>query len=89
MVNFGIAVDFGWCVWVVIGYFEFEFVCGVFPVAGIGCDGYFKDGEVVGIGEVDVGYFSTVEFGNVCGWNLVRWWCYWVSGWLIIVSPIL
>ena len=22
--------------------------------------------EVVGVGEVDVGYFSTVEFGNVC-----------------------
>ena len=70
MVNFGIAVDFGWCVWVVIGYFEFEFVGGVFPKAGIWCDGNFEYGEVVGVGEVDVGYFSSVEFGNVCvvGW---------------------
>ena len=48
-----------------IGYFEFESVCGVFPVAGIGCDGNFKDGEVVGVGKVDVGYLSSVEFGNV------------------------
>ena len=66
MINFSIAVYLGWCVWVVIGYFEFEFVCGIFPEARVGCDGNFKDGEVVGVGEVDVGYFSSVEFGNVC-----------------------
>ena len=65
MVDFGIAMDFGRCVWVVIGYFEFEFVGGVFPVARVGCNRYFEDGEVVGVGEVDVGYFSSVEFGNI------------------------
>lgn len=69
---------------VVIGYFEFEFVGGIFPKAGIGCDGDFEYGEVVGVGEVDVGYFSSVEFGNVC--SVVG-----VSGWvseycLILVS---
>lgn len=54
-----------------IGYFEFESVCGIFPKARIGCDGNFKDGEIVGVGEVDVGYFSSVEFGNVCVGGIV------------------
>jgi len=66
MVDFGLTMDFGWCVWVMIGYVKFEFVCGIFPVARIGCDGNFKDGKVVGVGKVDVGYLSSIEFSNIC-----------------------
>jgi hypothetical protein len=65
MINLGIAMDFGWCVWVMIRYVEFEFVCGIFPVARIGCDGNFEDGEIVGVGKVDVGYFASVEFSDI------------------------
>lgn len=50
---------------VVIGYFEFEVVGGVFPVAGVGGYGYFEDCQVVGVGELDVCHFASVEFGNV------------------------
>ncbi len=57
---------FGRRMGVVIGYFEFEFVSGIFPVAGIGGYGDFEDGEIVGVGEVYVGNLTSVEFGNVC-----------------------
>lgn len=69
MVYFGVAVDFGGSVGVVIGYFELELIGGVLPVARVGGYGYFEDGEVVGVGEFDVGYFASVEFGNVCGFR--------------------
>jgi hypothetical protein len=60
MIDFSIAMDLGGSVRVVIWYFEFEVVGGVFPVARVGCDGYFKDCQVVGVGEGDVGYFASV-----------------------------
>lgn len=63
--------------WVVIRYFEFEFVGGIFPVSRVGCDGNFKDGEIVGVGEVDVGYFSSVKFGNIC--TIYIMWDGWVG----------
>jgi hypothetical protein len=44
MVYFGIAVDLGGCVGIVVWYVEFEFVSGVFPVAGVGGYGYLEDG---------------------------------------------
>lgn len=51
---------------VVVWDVEYEFICGILPKARVGCYGYFKEGEIVGVGEFNVGYFTSIKFGNIC-----------------------
>merc|ERR1712071_468439 len=65
MINLGITVYLRRCVGIVIWYVKFEFVGGILPKAGIRCYGNFEEGQIVGVGKFDVGYFSSIEFGNI------------------------
>jgi hypothetical protein len=65
MVNARFAVDLGRGVGVVVGDLEGEEVGGALPKAGVGGDGDVEGGEVVRVGEVDLGNLSSVELGNV------------------------
>ena len=67
MVNLGIAVDFGGCVRVVIGYVEFEFVGRVLPKARVRRYRNLEDGEIVGVWKFDVGDSPSIELGDICG----------------------
>ena len=60
------AVDLGRGVGVMVGDLESEEVGGTLPEAGVGSDGDVEGGEVVRVGEFDLGDLASVELGNVC-----------------------
>ena len=70
------AVDLGRGVGVVVGDLEGEKVSGALPESGVGGDGDVEGGEVVRVGEVDLGNLSSVELGNIC-FRCIAWW--WVN----------
>lgn len=65
MVDARFAVDLGRRVGVVVGDLEREEVGGALPESSVWGDGDFEGGEVVRVGEVDLGNLSSVELGDI------------------------
>jgi len=48
-----------------VGNFEHKQIGCTLPEAGVGCDGYVEESEIIGIGKINRGDLASVEFGHI------------------------
>ena len=65
MIDAGLTCYLGRSVGVMVGNFEHKQIGCTLPEAGVGCDGYVEESEIIGIGKINRGDLASVEFGHI------------------------